>query len=329
MPWRAIMPERMNPWWVMVSEVMLQQTTIAVVKNRFVPFINQFPTPQAMVLAGLNAVMDAWAGLGYYRRAHNLYLAAQQICDQFGGHIPQNLDHLLSLRGLGDYTARAVALFGFHQPFLPVDANIYRLLGRVFALDHPTITANHHAIAGNMQPVIMQHHNILPDMVQAMMDLARNICTTTAPACGQCPLANICRGRHNPGAYPPKIVKKIRPIRYGWVAICRNLAGDYIIRRRPENIMLGGMNEFVSNNWHLNEHTDFDAFCTQNAIINPQLTNQQITHHFTHFTINLQVILGQISRPLYPNETAIKPKNIRNIPFPSLMKKLFDTQLFF
>ncbi len=179
LPWR----HTRDPWSVLVSELMLQQTQVARVMPRYVGFLARFPTPAACALAPVGEVVRAWAGLGYNRRAVHLHMAAAVVVDRFEGALPEGLDQLRSLPGVGPYTARAVSAFAFEHDVGVVDTNAARVLAR--------------AVAGRrLAPVEAQ---ALADSVvppgrgwawnQAMLDLGATVCTRRRPRCGQCPLA--------------------------------------------------------------------------------------------------------------------------------------------
>ncbi|MDI9313953.1 MAG: hypothetical protein QM529_04680, partial [Hydrotalea sp.] len=138
--WRKIKSSQ-DPWAALVSEVMLQQTTVATIAKRFPIFMAQFPTPQKMVAGGITAVLDAWAGLGYYRRAHNLFAAAQMVTNQWHGVWPRTAPEIKKLPGVGDYTARAIAALSFQQKTIPLDGNIIRVLSRFLKKDLSQTTA--------------------------------------------------------------------------------------------------------------------------------------------------------------------------------------------
>jgi len=185
LPWRRTR----DPWAVLVSEAMLQQTQVARVLERFGPFLARFPDPAAMAAAPLADVLDAWAGLGYYRRARDLHRTAVAIVGQHAGRVPDELAALLALPGVGAYTARAVLVFAHERDHGVVDTNVARVLARAFR-GEPLTAARVQLLADALVPAgAAWLHN------QAMLDLGATVCTARAPRCDVCPLARGCAWR--------------------------------------------------------------------------------------------------------------------------------------
>jgi len=185
LPWRATR----DPWAVLVSEVMLQQTQAGRVVGPYGRFLERFPTPAACARGGVGAVLCAWEGLGYNRRARDLHGAARAIVERHGGAVPGDLDALLALRGIGPYTARAVLAFAFEHDVSVVDVNVARVLARAVAGAALSASAAQH-LAGTLVP---------PGRGwvwnQALMEIGATRCTARAPACAGCPLARCCAWR--------------------------------------------------------------------------------------------------------------------------------------
>jgi len=182
LPWRATR----DPWAVLVSEAMLQQTQVARVAERFADLLARFPTPAAMAAASLGEVLDAWAGLGYYRRARDLHRSATAIVADHGGALPRTLDELLALPGVGPYTARAVLAFAFEHDHGVVDTNAARVLARAFT-GAPLRASAAQRLADDLVPTGRAWaHN------QSMLDLGAMVCTARAPHCAACPLVRGC-----------------------------------------------------------------------------------------------------------------------------------------
>lgn len=183
-PWRATR----DPWLVLVSEVMLQQTSTGRVIERFERFVDMFPTPQVCATSPLAELLVEWQGLGYPRRCRNLHLAARVIVDDHGGAVPRDLDALLALPGVGPYTARAVLAFAFGDDAAVVDTNVARVLSR---LSGEALTAKAaQAMADNLLPV-----GHAWEWNQVLMDFGATVCTARSPQCGQCPLEAQCAYR--------------------------------------------------------------------------------------------------------------------------------------
>lgn len=207
LPWRRLGREDCEPclrhidraYGVFVSEIMLQQTQVKTVLERFYyPFLREFPTLKSLARADEGRILKAWQGLGYYHRARNLKRAAQQCLSLFGGALPRSKKELLSLAGVGDYTAGAIACFAYGEAVSFTDGNIRRVLSRLFALKNPTqkqLLARADLILNAQNPL---HHN------QALMDLGASLCSAQNARCESCPLCEFCRGKDTPQNYPQR-----------------------------------------------------------------------------------------------------------------------------
>lgn len=201
-PWRRTT----DPWAVLVSEIMLQQTTIATVLGRYEAWMAQFPTPAALAAADEQTALRSWEGLGYYRRVRSLRAAACAICERFGGRFPQNESDIRSLPGIGDYTVGAVLSFAYNRPAPLVDANVARVFARLFndptPIDSPTgRKAQWRKAAELIHPTEPRAYN------SALMELGQTICTGGQPRCLRCPIRRWCKAKH-PEALPVKLPKK-------------------------------------------------------------------------------------------------------------------------
>ncbi|GGB28627.1 A/G-specific adenine glycosylase [Sphingomonas metalli] len=216
LPWRARPCEAADPYRVWLSEVMLQQTTVAAVTPRFREWTARWPTIDALAAATDAEIMAAWAGLGYYARARNLVKAARAVAHDHGGRFPATEAGLRALPGLGAYTAAAVAAIAFGERAVVVDANVERVVARLFAIDTPLPAARPaiRAAADTITPDVRAG-----DFAQAMMDLGATICTPRRPRCLLCPLREDCRAfaAGDPERLPVKAAKKARPQRHGTI----------------------------------------------------------------------------------------------------------------
>jgi A/G-specific adenine glycosylase len=240
LPWR----ERYDPYTVWVSEMMLQQTQVETVLPYYARWLERFPTVAAVAQAPLEAVLKAWEGLGYYARARNLHRAARVIQERFGGRVPDGLDDLLSLPGVGCYTAGAIASIGYNRPVPLVDGNVGRVLGRLLALEHPARSpAGQRALWRHAQALLPPRR--ARDFNQALMELGALVCRPKAPDCPACPVRGQCRARAlgDPARYPPRSVKRARPVRRGVLLLLRRGA-RLLLRQRPASGLWGGLWEF-------------------------------------------------------------------------------------
>lgn len=287
LPWRASPGDPApDPYRVWLSEVMLQQTTVAAVKDYFARFTGRWPTVAALAAAPEDEVMAAWAGLGYYARARNLLACARQVAAG-GGHFPDTEEGLRALPGLGAYTAAAVAAIAFGRRAVVVDANVERVVARLFAIDAPWPAAR--AVirdkAGAVTPDARSG-----DFAQAMMDLGATICTARAPRCLLCPLADHCRARTTgePARFPVKPPKQAKPARRGRAFWIERDDRVWLVRRAGKG-MLGGMRALPDDGWSARADGSGEG-----PLAGPWENAGRVAHVFTHFSLelNLAVYLG-------------------------------------
>ena len=293
MPWRALPGETPDPYRVWLSEIMLQQTTVAAVVPYYERFLRLFPSVQALAGADSDAVMSAWAGLGYYARARNLHACARAVAAQ-GGRFPDTVEGLLTLPGIGAYTARAVAAIAFGVPVVPVDGNVERVAARLYAIDAPMPAAKPAIAAAAARfgdhPAAQARAS---DFAQALFDLGATLCTQR-PACGICPLASGCAGRQGgaPETLPRRAAKAARPLRHGALFWLTDAQGQVLLCRRPPTGLLGGMTELPGTAWRAQPWTDDEAIQAAPAEAAWQRAGA-IKHVFTHFELHLDVFVAQ------------------------------------
>ena len=269
LPWRATPGTTPpDPYHVWLSEIMLQQTTVATVIPRFQRFITRWPTVAALAAAPDEDVLQEWAGLGYYARARNLIACAQAVAEQ--GGFPEDEGGLRALPGIGDYTAAAIAAIAFGRDCAPVDTNVERVVARLHGLAGK---AEIRAAARAMAPA-----GRAGDFAQAMMDLGSAICRPKAPMCGRCPLAEDCRAfaLGTPEAFPPPRARKVRPQRHG-IAWWIERDGCIWLVRRPAKGMLGGMAALPGPEWSETKPDTASTIC--------------VHHVFTHFELDLTIVV--------------------------------------
>lgn len=291
LPWRSP-PGSPNPdpYRVWLSEVMLQQTTVAAVTGYFAQFTARWPTIADLAAAGDAEVMAAWAGLGYYARARNLLACARKVVEL--GAFPTSEAGLRELPGLGAYTAAAVAAIAFGERAVVVDANVERVVARLFAIAEP-LPAARKAIRAAADAITPGQG--AGDFAQAMMDLGATICTPKKPRCLLCPLAGLCRARlhGDPETYPVKAPKAARPERSGrafWIERPDLFAAGAVwLVRRPGKGMLGGMRALPDDGWSARA----DGSGAEPLTAEWRLAGL-VRHGFTHFTLELSVAATQI-----------------------------------
>jgi A/G-specific adenine glycosylase len=265
------------PYRVWLSEIMLQQTTVTAVKPYFAAFTQRWPSVAALAAADEADVMAAWAGLGYYARARNLLGCARTVVAQHGGRFPRTESELLSLPGVGSYTAAAIASIAFGQRAVVVDGNVERVVARVHAVETPIPAAKAELkrLTDALTPTARAG-----DFAQAMMDVGATICTPRSPACLTCPVADLCAGRARATDFPVKSAKAAKPHRTGiawWIE-----QGEMVLLvTRPEKGMLGGMRALPSDNW--------DGGANSAPFADEQEMVGEIDHVFTHFSLTLEI----------------------------------------
>ncbi|MEM6306665.1 MAG: A/G-specific adenine glycosylase, partial [Pseudomonadota bacterium] len=253
MPWRTppaakTAGVRPDPYRVWLSEVMLQQTTVAAVKSYFMAFTDRWPTITDLAAAEDADVMAAWAGLGYYARARNLLKCARVVTNDYSGTFPRDHAALLKLPGIGPYTAAAIGSIAFDLPLTVVDGNVERVMARMYNVQTPLPTAKSELtlLADGLTPPQRPG-----DYAQAVMDLGATICTPRSPACGICPWRTPCQARAHgvPADLPRKLPKTPKPIRQGVAYVTIRDDGAVLLEQRPNKGLLGGMLGWPGTDW--------------------------------------------------------------------------------
>ncbi len=289
LPWRALPGERPDPYRVWLSEIMLQQTTVATVGPYYERFTARWPTVADLAAAERDALLAEWAGLGYYARARNLHACARAVVERHGGAFPDSEAELLALPGIGAYTAAAIAAIAFDRPATPLDGNIERVVARLFAVTEPLPGAKKELkrLAATLTPAARPG-----DYAQAAMDLGATVCLPARPKCLLCPLEGLCRARALGIAerLPAKAPKPEKPIRRGVAFLARRADGRVLLRRRADKGLLGGMTEVPSSRWKpLAEGALGEAEALAQAPL-PAAWDEVpgvVRHTFTHFHLEL------------------------------------------
>ncbi len=328
LPWRVPPEERAvgvvpDPYRVWLSEVMLQQTTVAAVKGYFEAFTQRWPGVADLAAAPREEVMKAWAGLGYYSRARNLHDAAAVVMREHGGRFPASAAGLRTLPGVGDYTAAAIAAIAFDEPAPVVDGNVERVIARLHAIDTPMpqgkaeIRARQAALTPQLRA---------GDYAQAMMDLGATICTPKRPACALCPIDETCLARiaGTQEDYPVKAAKADRPTRRGMAWIARRGDGAVLLRRRVDAGLLGGMTEVPGSAWIEGKVPQDGAPFAADWETVPGT----VVHVFTHFRLELTVRRATVGDA--PAPAGCWWASAADLPgeaLPSVMKKAIEAAL--
>ena len=322
MPWRVGPAERAagarpDPYRVWLSEIMLQQTTVAAVRPYFLRFLTLWPKVGDLAAAEDARVMAAWAGLGYYARARNLLKCARHVVADFGGAFPETRENLLSLPGIGPYTASAIAAIAFDQPETVVDGNVERVMSRMHLVETPLPKAKPDLarLAEALTPKVRPG-----DYAQAVMDLGATLCTPKSPTCGICPWMSACRARAEgrQAEFPIKAPRKAKPMRFGIVYLARRADGAWLVETRPERGLLGGMLGWPGTEWAED----------QPAAAPPMQADwcdlgTEVRHTFTHFHLRLAVRVADVPRNAAPERGRFE-SNFRRTDLPTVMRKAFD-----
>lgn len=284
LPWRAAPGTAPPaPYHVWLSEIMLQQTTVAAVIPYFERFTSRWPDFAALAAADDADVMAAWAGLGYYARARNLVACAKTVVATHEGRMPDTEAAMLGLPGIGSYTAAAIAAIAFGQRAVVVDANVERVVARLFAIDTP--------LPAGKAEIRTATDAITPDIgagdfAQSMMDLGAGICSVRNPSCAICPLLAHCAAGQagTAEAYPVKPPKKTKPHRTG-TAYWIEQDGQVWLVRRGDKGMLGGMRALPDDGWSArSDGSGQPPFAAEWRIL-----PTQVSHVFTHFSLSLSI----------------------------------------
>lgn len=286
-----------NPYFTLVSELMLQQTQVDTVIPYFERFVTAFPTVCDLAKADALTVLKLWEGLGYYRRAHHLHDAAQTICFEYGGRFPDDLALIEKLKGVGRYTARAIHSIAFDQPSPAVDGNVLRVLSRLFAYDEDiTKETTKRTIENQLKPMIEQQKP--SDFTQAVMELGALICQKQ-PKCDQCPLQDHCLAYQtaSQALYPVNSAKSIK-VDEPKIVFIYQFNGRYLLTQRPSKGLLADLYtfwQFDGNDLEQAKQHFFKAYRTRVSATQPWLTQ---THVFSHKRWLMQVFFIETEQPL-------------------------------
>ena len=320
LPWRSKPGIKPDPYHVWLSEIMLQQTTVAAVKDYYIKFLSRWPKVSDLAKASQEDVLRAWAGLGYYARARNLHACAIKVVSDWNGKFPDTEEALRTLPGIGPYTAAAIAAIAFDRPHAAVDGNVERVITRVYAIETPLPTA---------KPLIKEKAQALVpmkragDFAQALMDLGATICTPRTPNCKICPWADHCEGRTLGIAesLPRKAPKAKIPIRLGIAFWVERDDGHILLRQRPQKGLLGGMMEIPSTPWEAKlprtVAAPFEAEWSK--------VKFPVEHTFTHFHLQLSVWKTATTEKSLPDGGGyrwVHKDELTHEALPSLMRKV-------
>ncbi|MBM3541538.1 MAG: A/G-specific adenine glycosylase, partial [Alphaproteobacteria bacterium] len=286
---------RADPYAVWLSEIMLQQTTVAAVGPYFARFLARWPDVAALARATLDEVLVEWQGLGYYARARNLHRAARVVAEEQGGVFPSEEAALRALPGIGAYTAAAIAAIAFDRPAAAVDGNVERVLARLYKIETPLPRAKRDlaAIALALVPDARPG-----DYAQALMDLGATVCTPRAPSCVLCPFARTCRARRAgiEEELPRRAARKARPLHRAIAFWAERADGQVLLRRRPESGLLGCMIEVPSTEWRPGPWSEAAARREAPMPARWAVLGGTVAHGFTHLDLDIRVMTARLPK---------------------------------
>jgi A/G-specific adenine glycosylase len=326
LPWRRTR----DPYRIWVSEAMLQQTRVETVVRYYERFLARFPDLHSLATADTDEVLGEWAGLGYYNRARNLQSAARQVVEEWGGEIPDQVEELRSLEGVGRYTAGAIASIAFDRPAPAVDGNVARVLARLLGIREEVRSApvtrrlweEAEALARGRSP---------GDLNQALMELGATVCTPRAPLCEACPIAPHCRARESgdPEAIPPTR-RRPKPKRIEAVAAFLERGGKALAVRRPPGGLLGGLWELPGGELRAKEKPEegLARSLRERVGLAPTATEKlgTVRHLFTHRVLHLHVYRargakGRVRLAGFDAHRWLPPPLLAELPQSALMGK--------
>jgi len=324
LPWRKKANKTLaNPYFVFVSEYMLQQTTVNTVKNKFNDFIFKWPSVNKLAQITEPEILKFWSGLGYYSRARNLLKAAKIINKSFKNKIPQTYDELIQLPGIGDYTAKAILGIGFNKSVMPLDANIERILVRLHAIDQPIIKVKN-KLKDLANKFISDKYS--SNLIQSFMDYGSAICLPRNPRCDICGMNKFCQSYKKNLQFniPVKLKKKtIKQIKYTRAYVIVNEKNEILVRNRPNKGMLASMLEVPNDNWVKNKNLLIADQDVQNIKTKLQ-SKGSLEYSFSHFDLETEIFFGNIKKSHLSNANWIKKSSYSKSGLPTVMKKIVE-----
>lgn len=349
LPWRV----NLDPYRIWISEIMLQQTRVDTVIDYYYRFMEWFPTIKALAEAPDDKLLKAWEGLGYYSRARNLKIAAQQIMTEFNGQMPQTIDEIRQLKGIGPYTAGAIGSIAFQLPEPAIDGNVMRVVSRLFEIDADIAKASSRKVFEAAMYKIIDRARP-GDFNQAMMDLGSAICTPTSPKCEECPIQSYCLSyKHNTMTNYPVKTKKLKPKDVYYIGgIIENKAQEFLLEQRGTAGLLANMwlfpieevtkeqFELLQKNWEKENQQltlDFneeplvaeetpDLFEEFEQVVWQKRSLGEVTHIFSHLKWHILVFYGRQTgiEQTAENQRWIMPADFANFVFPKPQQKMLD-----
>ena len=326
LPWRVKRNQKLpNPYHIFVSEYMLQQTTVATVKNRFEQFILKWPTIDNLALISNKSILQFWSGLGYYSRATNLLKAAKIIKKNHDSQIPETYEELILLPGIGDYTAKAILGIAYNKSIMPIDTNIERILARLYGMKL-NIKKIKKELRDKSNFFISKNNST--KLIQAFMDYGSIICTPKNPDCENC-LGGIkkkCMAYKNnlqniiPVKTKPLLKKRKK---YSRAYIFYNEKNEIIVRQRSSKGMLASMLEIPNDNWVISKDKLVHDKITH-KVKKKMLSKGLIEYSFSHFNLETEVFYITVKKKFFKDQKWLNINNINKVALPTVMKKILS-----
>jgi len=327
LPWRFIQKNYLpNPYYVFVSEYMLQQTTVPSVKTRFEEFIKKWPTLKDLAKTTEPTILKFWSGLGYYSRARNLLKAVKIIDKNFNCKVPDLYEDLISLPGIGDYTAKAILGIGYNHSVIPLDANIERIIARLYAFNEPLIKIKKQL--SERADFFLSKRNS-SNLIQSFMDYGSLICIPRNPNCSMCKIQKHCLSyeKKMQNIIPVKIKKqKLKPKKYTRAYVLMNEKEEILVRTRPSRGMLASMLEVPNDPW-----VEKKNLLKKDVIIkkiNQKFHRKEtLLYSFSHFDLNTDIFYLKVMRKNFPKQKWLNISKFANSQLPTVMKKIVEKSL--
>ena len=324
LPWRKKYKNNLpNPYFVFISEYMLQQTTVNTVKNKFQDFIYKWPNINKLSQISEPQILKFWSGLGYYSRARNLLKSAKIIKKKFKNKIPSSYDDLIMLPGIGDYTAKAILGIALNKSVMPLDANIERILVRLHAVDEPIIKVKN-KLKDLANKFISDKYS--SNLIQSFMDYGSEICLPRNPKCNICGINRFCQSykKNLQLKIPIKLKKKtIKPTKYTRAYVIVNEKNEILVRSRPSKGMLASMLEVPNDVWVKNKKSLITDQDIQQITTNLK-SKGSFEYSFSHFDLEAEIFYGNIKKEKLLNGNWIKKSAYPNSRMPTVMKKIVE-----
>ena len=325
LPWRVSPKEAdkgqvPDPYKIWISEIMLQQTTVSTAIPYFKKFVKKWGCINSLGRANENDILAFWAGLGYYARARNLLKCAKEVNDKLGGKIPNDKKILLGLPGIGEYTASAIRAIAFGEREVVIDANIERVVCRLFKIEKP-IKQSKIEIKKYASQLFPKYRS--GDFAQALMDFANAICKPKKPDCKNCIISSSCLSlkRNVVEIVPVKQIKKNKLFKKGYVFFTKIKPNKILLERRPSEGLLGGLLGFPTTRWEVEKNVPTVPFEA-----NWTWTNKVVIHQFTHFKLELEIVIAEVEDPKFDTSKylQIESENFNLMTLPTLMRKVYS-----